>query len=60
MSELLTTKETAEILNITVPTLLQWAKDHKIEYVRIGRHFRFRKSSIEKALTPHGTNESFN
>ena len=59
MSEkLYTPKETAQILQVTVQTLWEWAKKNKIEYVKIGSRYRFQKSTIDRMLTPHGTNES--
>ena len=60
MEELLNAKDTAKALNITVPTLLAWVKERKIATVRIGRHYKFAKSTITRILTPHNVkDESF-
>jgi excisionase family DNA binding protein len=56
--KLYNTRETAELLNITVQTLWEWAKRNKIEYVKIGSRYRFQKSTIEKMLTPHAIKQS--
>lgn len=54
MEELLKPQEAAQRLGITVQTLWEWAKKHKIEYVKIGSRYKFQKSTIDRMLTPHG------
>lgn len=50
---LIDTPEAAELLHITSQTLRNWAKTNTIEYVKIGSRYKFRKSTIERLLTPH-------
>lgn len=45
--ELLTVKETAEILRIKIGTLYTWVHHKKILYVKIGRNLCFKYEDIE-------------
>lgn len=53
MEKLFNPQETASMLQISVQTLRDWAKKHKIEYVKIGGRYKFQKSTIDRILTPH-------
>jgi len=49
-TELLTRKETAEFLGITLPTLNDWTKKQVIKGYRIGARVRYKKIDILDAL----------
>jgi len=46
----LTRQETAQILQVTLPTLSDWVKRGKIRAYKINTRIRFKKSDIENAL----------
>jgi excisionase family DNA binding protein len=47
--ELLTAAEVAEEFRVDRRTVVRWAKDGKIDFIRtIGGHFRFPISAVEK------------
>ena len=46
--KLLTRKETAEFLDVTLPTLNAWEKSKKIKAVRIGSRVYFKQSELLK------------
>lgn len=46
----LTRQETAQILQVTLPTLSDWVNRGKIRAYRINTRIRFKKSDIENAL----------
>jgi excisionase family DNA binding protein len=48
--ELLTRKETAEILGISLPTLHEWTISGKIPAYRIGSRVRYKRGEIEQSL----------
>ncbi|MFX0201888.1 MAG: helix-turn-helix domain-containing protein [Candidatus Hodarchaeota archaeon] len=48
--ELLTVKESADLLRISPHTLRQWIFKHKITFVRVGRRVLFRRSDLEKLV----------
>jgi excisionase family DNA binding protein len=50
--KLLTEKEVAEILSICPHTLNVWrcAKRYPLQFIRVGRHIRYRASDVEAFL----------
>jgi len=48
--QLLTVKESAELLRISPSTLRQWIFKHKITFVRVGRRVLFRRADLEKLV----------
>lgn len=50
--ELLTRKETASILNVTLPTLTKYVRSGKIKCHKIGRRVLFKKSDILNSISP--------
>lgn len=53
----ITRQEAANILHITLPTLLKWSMDEKIKGYRIGRRVLYKKNEIEGAVTAMFTNK---
>ncbi len=55
LSELLTIRQAAKILNVNVETLRRWDKSGKLEAIRIGtrRDRRYRKIDIENIIKKH-------
>ena len=49
---LLTRKETAELLKITLPTLHNYQKEDRLKSYRIGRRVFFKKREILDAVNP--------
>ncbi|HVI43495.1 MAG TPA: helix-turn-helix domain-containing protein [Chitinophaga sp.] len=49
-NELLTRKEAAKILGISLPTLLDFTKSGKITGYRIGTRVRYKRSELEQSL----------
>lgn len=49
--ELLTRKEVAEMLSISLPTLHEWTKEGTIKAYRIGRAIRYKHDDVQNALT---------
>ena len=50
-SDFITRQETAEILNVSLSTLLNWRKAGIITAYRIGNKIRYKKSEILDSLT---------
>ncbi len=48
--ELLTRKEAAKLLSISLPTLLDFTKSGKITGYRIGTRVRYKRSELEQSL----------
>jgi len=48
--ELLTRKQVAKILKVSLVTLDKWRKEGKIKYIGIGSPVRFKYSDVMKAL----------
>jgi excisionase family DNA binding protein len=48
--EFLTRKQTADILGVSCPTLLQWTRTGKITGHRIGSRVRYKRSEIDSSL----------
>ena len=48
--KILTRKETANILGVSLPTLNEWTKTGVIQGTRIGSRVRYRMSDVEAAL----------
>jgi excisionase family DNA binding protein len=49
--KLLTLKETADCLSVSLHTVRAWVARRKIEVVRIGRCVRIREEVIQKLIT---------
>ena len=49
-TELLTRKEAAEILGISLPTLHYWTKDGKVPAYRIGNRVRYKRDEVLSSL----------
>lgn len=50
-TELLTRKEAAKLLSISLPTLSDWTKTGKIIGYRIASRVRYKKHELERSLT---------
>jgi len=50
-SGLMTVKEVAEYLRVSRASVYRLVKERKIPVSRIGKHFRFRKETIDEWLT---------
>lgn len=48
MDEILTLEEVAKYLKLTPQTIYVWSQEGKIPAVKIGKEWRFRKSTIDK------------
>lgn len=48
--EFITSKEAAELLKVTLPTLYDWRKKKIISAYRIGNKVRFNRQELEKSL----------
>jgi len=51
-NEIYNPKEAAELLNISVQTLMTMAHKGRIAYIKIGSRYRFDQTTIEGMLTP--------
>ena len=52
-TELYNTVQAADLLKISVQTLLKWIKSGKIAVVHIGHRYFITQETIEGLLTPH-------
>lgn len=50
-NDLITRRETAQLLGVTLPTLHTWSKSGKLKAYHIGTRVRYKKSEVLKALT---------
>lgn len=50
--ELLTAAEVAAIARVDAATVSRWARSGVVPAVRIGRDWRFRRSDVDRLLTP--------
>jgi excisionase family DNA binding protein len=50
-TELLTRKQASKLLDISLPTLLDWTKTGKIIGYRIGSRVRYKRTDVLNALT---------
>ena len=50
-TELLTRKEAAKLLGVSLPTILDWTKTGKIKGYRIGSRVRYKRDEIENSLS---------
>lgn len=50
-TELLTRKEAAKLLGVSLPTILDWTKTGKITGYRIASRIRYKKAEIENSLS---------
>lgn len=53
----ITRQEAAEILHITLPTLLTWTLDGKVKGYRIGRRVLYKKNEVEQSVTAIAINK---
>lgn len=53
----ITRQEAANILHITLPTLLKWTMEGKIKGYRIGRRVLYKKNEIAQAINPMFTHK---
>lgn len=54
--KLLTPKELANYLGVSLPTLSRWVKEKKIDYIKLGENnsaVRFAPDQIEKFINAH-------
>ena len=58
MSELLTTNQVKELLNVTNMTLYEWRKRDKIPFIQVGRTIRYRRSDIREILNGFNTQKN--
>lgn len=49
--ELLTRKEAAKLLGISLPTLLDWTKTGKVQGYRIASRVRYKRTELENSLS---------
>lgn len=49
-TELLTRKEAAEILGVSLPTLHYWTKDGEVPAYRIGNRVRYKRDEVLSSL----------
>ena len=50
-TELLTRKEAAKLLGVSLPTILDWTKTGKITGYRISSRIRYKRAEIETSLS---------
>ena len=50
-TELLTRKETAKLLGVSLPTIQDWTKTGKITGYRIASRIRYKRSEVENSLS---------
>lgn len=50
-SDLLSTKEAAAMLKVSMPTLLKFLKDGTLSGVKVGRQWRIQRSAIENLFS---------
>ncbi|HUZ58677.1 MAG TPA: helix-turn-helix domain-containing protein [Hanamia sp.] len=53
----ITRQEAADILHITLPTLLTYTLDGKVKGYRIGRRVLYKKNEVEQAITAIAINK---
>ena len=49
-TEVLTRKEAAKLLSVSLPTILDWTKTGKITGYRIGSRIRYKRAELESSL----------
>ncbi len=53
-SEILyTVQEVSQFLKLSVLTVYKYIKEHKLEAIEFGGHYRIQKSSLEKFIREH-------
>jgi len=50
MNNLLTINQTAEILNLKIPTIYRWVHERKIPFVKMGNKLRFKENEITEFI----------
>lgn len=50
-TELITRKQTAQLLGVSLPTVNDWTKTGKIQGYRIGSRIRYKRNEIENSLS---------
>ncbi len=49
-TELLTRKEAAKLLGVSLPTLLEWTKNGQVQGYRISSRIRYKRTELENSL----------
>lgn len=52
LPEMLTTDEVARAARVHPRTVMRWARDHELPATKISGRYRFRRSDVERLLTP--------
>jgi excisionase family DNA binding protein len=47
---LMTAREVADLLDVPVSTVLEWGRNGTLPRVKLGRHVRFIRSHVERAI----------
>lgn len=55
--ELITRKEAASFLGVTLPTLNEWTKTGTVKGYRINSRIRYKRSELEQSLTEVGVRD---
>ncbi|GEM_PF-992968 len=50
---LLTVQEVASTLKLSVLTIYKYIKEHRIEAIEFGGHYRIQKSALERFINQH-------
>lgn len=53
--EIMTIGETAEYLRISLSSLYKLAQDRRVPCQKVGKHWRFRRQTIDRWLDEHST-----
>ena len=48
--KILTTSEACQVLGVSRPTLIKLAKEKKVGHIKIGSHYRFPLSALQKFI----------
>lgn len=46
----LTTRQTAEVLNVSIPTINRWKKDNKLPFIQINGSIRYKVEDVKNIL----------
>ena len=46
----LTTRQTAQVLNVSIPTINRWKKEDKIPFIQINGSIRYKSEDLKKML----------
>lgn len=59
-TNLLTVKEVAVLLKLSLLTIYKYIRERKLEAIRFGGHYRIEKQSIDKFIDGHRLNNNPN